>query len=63
MPLYFNSILEQLNIESEDVRLIRHKDKRADKGRNPFELWLYEAESSLKCERKIEERLFRSPVA
>lgn len=45
MPILFNTLLEQNEIEPGDVRLIRHKDRRAEKGRNPFELWLYDTES------------------
>jgi len=39
MPLMFNTLLEQAGFNLEDVRLVRHKDKRAAKGRTPFELW------------------------
>jgi len=39
MPLMFNSILREAGIPLGDVRLLRHKDQRAEKGRTPYELW------------------------
>lgn len=39
MSLTFNTILAESNIDPCDVRLIRHKDKGADPGRSPYELW------------------------
>ena len=39
MPINFNSLLSDTGIELSDVRLLRHKDQRAEKGRSPFELW------------------------
>lgn len=39
MPLMFNSVLRDANIPLSDVRLVRHKDSRADRGRGPYELW------------------------
>ena len=39
MPVLFNSILESANVHPKDVRLVRHKDKRATRGRTPYELW------------------------
>jgi len=39
MPLMFNTILRKAGLRLEDVRLIRHKDKRAAKGLSPYELW------------------------
>lgn len=39
MPIMFNSILTAHGIPVSDVRLLRHKDKRAEKGRTPYELW------------------------
>lgn len=35
----FNSILRDACLPINDIRLIRHKDKRAKKGRTPYELW------------------------
>lgn len=39
MPIWFNSILRDAGISPIDTRLIRHKDKRATRGRTPYELW------------------------
>jgi hypothetical protein len=35
----FNSILTGAGLNLADVRLLRHKDKKALKGRSPYELW------------------------
>jgi hypothetical protein len=35
----FNSVLTEAGIPLKDVRLLRHKDHRAAKGRSPYELW------------------------
>jgi len=35
----FNSILTEAGLNPADVRLLRHKDKKALKGRSPYELW------------------------
>ncbi len=34
-----NAVLREASLPLGDVRLVRHKDKRATKGRNPYELW------------------------
>ena len=39
MPIKLNSILREAGLSLSDVRLIRHKDQRAKKGRSIFELW------------------------
>jgi hypothetical protein len=40
MPIMFNTILHhEAKLSLHDVRLIRHKDKRATRGRSPYELW------------------------
>lgn len=39
MPIMFNTILRDAGLPLTDVRLIRHKDNRATKGRTPYELW------------------------
>lgn len=39
MPIMFNTILRDADLILADVRLIRHKDKRAARGRTPYELW------------------------
>lgn len=35
----FNTILREAGLPLTDVRLLRHKDKRAARGRTPYELW------------------------
>lgn len=40
MPITFNSVLRQAGLDPADVRLLRHKDNRADPGRGPYHLWL-----------------------
>jgi hypothetical protein len=39
MPIFFNSLIAQNKLSLKDVRLLRHKDTRADKGKTPYELW------------------------
>ena len=39
MPIMLNTILREAGLPLTDVRLIRHKDKRATRGRTPYELW------------------------
>lgn len=39
MPLTFNMILSEAGISPKEVRLLRHKDQRAKKGRTIYELW------------------------
>ena len=39
MPIMFNSILREASLPLPSVRLVRHKDKRAERGRAPFDLW------------------------
>lgn len=39
MPLMLNPVLESAGLNPADVRLLRHKDQRAAKGRGPYELW------------------------
>ena len=39
MPIMLNTILQAANFNVEDVRLLRHQDNRAEKGRTPYELW------------------------
>ena len=39
MPIFFNSLLTQVGLTLPDVRLLRHQDTRADKGKSPYELW------------------------
>lgn len=39
MPILFNTILREAGLPLADVRLLRHKDRRATRGRTPYELW------------------------
>lgn len=39
MSIMLNAILQDVGLNPKDVRLIRHKDNRASKGRSPYELW------------------------
>lgn len=39
MPLLFNTLLKQAGITPADVRLLRHQDSRATRGRTPYALW------------------------
>lgn len=39
MPIMFNTILNAANFDVSDVRLLRHKDTRAEKERTPYILW------------------------
>lgn len=39
MPIMFNTILHEAGLHLPDVRLIRHKDRRAKRGSTPYELW------------------------
>ncbi|MCW0483954.1 GIY-YIG nuclease family protein [Gaoshiqia sediminis] len=39
MPIMLNTILREAGLDPKDIRLIRHKDNRAKKGRSPYELW------------------------
>lgn len=39
MPIMFNTILMEAGFDTSNIRLLRHKDNRAAKGRTPYELW------------------------
>lgn len=39
MPIMLNTILKEAGLSLVDVRLLRHKDQRAAKGRSIYELW------------------------
>ncbi len=39
MPIMFNTLLLDTGLRLGDVRLLRHKDQRAQRGRTPYELW------------------------
>lgn len=61
MPIMFNTILREAGLPLIDVRLIRHKDKRATRGRTPYELWrdnrpqfeLYQSTQSVPNRKKL----------
>ena len=61
MPIKFNDILQAADFHLPDVRLLRHKDRRATKGRTPYELWrdnrpqfeLYQATQSVGNQAKL----------
>lgn len=39
MPITFSTILRQADLLLSEVRLLRHQDGRADRGRSPYEMW------------------------
>lgn len=61
MPIMFNTLLLEAGIPLPDVRLLRHKDRRAAKGRSPYELWrddrrqfeLYQATQAIENRAKL----------
>jgi len=61
MPIMLNTILREAGLPLGDVRLIRHKDQRAKRGRTPYELWrddrpqfeLYQSTQSFKNQKKL----------
>lgn len=61
MTIGFNTLLKEAGLNLGDVRLLRHKDKRASKGRSPYELWrdnrrqfeLYQSTQSFENRRKL----------
>jgi hypothetical protein len=61
MPIMFNTILNEVGLSLPDVRLIRHKDKKAVRGRSPYELWrdnrpqfeLYQSTQSITSRQKF----------
>jgi hypothetical protein len=61
MPIMFNTILKEEGLQPHDVRLIRHKDKCAKRGRSSYELWreqpqifeLYQSTQSFKNQSKL----------
>jgi hypothetical protein len=62
MPIMFNTILLEAGLRLNDVRLLRHKDQRASKGRTPYELWrdnrqqfdLYQSTQSFKKRKDLQ---------
>lgn len=45
MPIMFNSILREAGFRLEDIRLLRHADSNADRGRSPYDLWMHDRTS------------------
>jgi hypothetical protein len=39
MAIKLNTILAEVGLNASGIRLLRHKDNRASKGRTPYELW------------------------
>jgi len=70
MPIMFNAILTEAGLSLADVRLLRHKDKRATKGRTPYELWrdnreqfdLYQSTQNIDNREKLKARNWASFV-
>ena len=70
MAITFNMILSKAGFKPEDVRLLRHKDNRAAKGRTPYELWLsdrakfdeYQERQDIKNHGKLNARYWASFV-
>lgn len=68
MPIMFNTILRESELSLADVRLLRHKDKRAARGRTPYELWrdnrqqfdLYQSTQSVDTRSKLKARYWAS---
>ncbi len=70
MPIMFNTILLEASISLANVRLLRHKDDRSIKGRNPYELWrdnreqfeLYQSTQLIKNRKKLNAEYWASFV-
>jgi len=70
MPIMLNTVLQTADFDVTDIRLLRHKDNRAAKGRTPYELWrdnrqqfdLYQATQGVKNESKLRARYWASFV-
>jgi GIY-YIG catalytic domain-containing protein len=70
MPFMFNSLLREGGLALEDVRLLRHKDRRAARGRSPYDLWcdnrkqfdLYQSTQSIENRARLEARYWVSFV-
>ncbi len=68
MPIMFNTLLREAGLVLKDVRLLRHKDRRAARGRSPYELWrdnrgqfeLYQSTQSLENRATLEARYWAS---
>lgn len=70
MGISLNMILREAGLNLAEVRLLRHKDKRATKGRSPYELWrdnrqqfdLYQSMQSIENRKKLSARYWASFV-
>src|SRR5262245_9114638 len=68
MPILFNTLLEAAGLPLAEVRLLRHQDKRAEKGRTPYELWrdnrpqfdLYQSTQSIDNESRLRAKYWAS---
>jgi hypothetical protein len=68
MPIMFNSLLNAAGLPLSEVRLLRHKERRAEKGRTPYELWrdnrpqfdLYQSTQSLDNETRLKGKYWAS---
>lgn len=70
MPLKLNLLLESEGLDPTEVRLLRHKDRRAARGRGPYELWrdarsgfdAYQSTQSIENETKLKAPFWASFV-
>lgn len=70
MSIMLNTILVAAGFQLTDVRLLRHKDNRADRGRTPYELWRddrpqfesYQSTQSIANREKVSARFWASFV-
>ncbi len=70
MPILLNTILEASGLDVADVRLLRHQDNRAAKGRSPYSLWCndrqqferYQAPQALRYESRLQATYWASFV-
>ena len=68
MPIMFNTLLREAGLVLNEVRLLRHKDRRAARGRTPYELWrdnrgqfeLYQSTQSVENRARLEARYWAS---
>jgi hypothetical protein len=71
MPIMLNTILTEAGVPLANVRLIRHKDQRAARGRTPYELWrdnrpafeLYQATQSIPNRSKLNSKYWAVFIA
>jgi hypothetical protein len=70
MPIFFTQVLREAGFPPVDVRLLRHKDRRAAKGRTPYELWrdnrpqfeLYQATQKVENRHRLKSEFWASFV-